>query len=46
LRQSAVFANIAAPADQGPQGVVHHGCLRSRDRALACNTATTSMACR
>ncbi len=47
LRQSAVFANVTCPAaDQGPQRVVHHCCPRSSDRALACNTAITSMACR
>ena len=27
-------------------GHVHHYCLRNRERALACKTATTSMACR
>jgi hypothetical protein len=47
LRQSAVFANITGSStDKRTQSVIHHDCLRSWERALACNTVITSMACR
>ena len=47
LRQPAVFASVTSSAvDQEPQFALHYDCLRSWERAFACNTVITSTACK